>query len=36
MTVTIIGENGFIGTRRIKLLLDSGYTVKLQTKKIIL
>ena len=33
MTVTIIGGSGFVGTRLVKRLLDSGYTVKIADKR---
>lgn len=33
MTVTIIGGSGFVGTRLVKRLLDSGYSVKIADKR---
>ena len=33
MTITIIGGSGFVGTRLVKRLLESGYTVKIADKR---
>ena len=33
MTVTVIGGSGFVGTRLVKRLLASGYTVKIADKR---
>ena len=33
MTVTIIGGSGFVGTRLVKRLIESGYTVKIADKR---
>lgn len=33
MTITIIGGSGFVGTRLVKRLLGSGYTVKIADKR---